>query len=99
MLHAVDQDNPVVFHDLVDDAIVAASSRPESCQFSNERLSEPARIFRNRPQYRLERSVTYFLRESIEVPQTLSRDLDLEHVRTSEMITESESFALFCFRT
>jgi hypothetical protein len=38
MLHTVDQNNLLIFEDLVDDAVVATPRRPQTLEFTNERL-------------------------------------------------------------
>jgi hypothetical protein len=95
VLHSVDQNDLVVIEDLVDDAIVATPRRPETLEFSNERLAEPARVLSDRTVYRLQSSVAHLLRELDEMTETLSRDLDLVHTATSDVIPETDPLALF----
>ena len=94
MLYAVDQNDLVVFKDLMDDAVVAPSRRPKTLEFSNQRPAEPIRIVRNRPEDRLQCSVPYVLRKSIEMTETLSRYLDLVHPATSDVILETQPLAI-----
>jgi hypothetical protein len=94
MLHTVDQNNFVV-EDLVDDAIVATPRRPEALEFSDEWLAESVRVLSDRTEDRLQSSVAHLLRESIEMTETLSRDLDLVHPATSDVILETHAVTLF----
>ena len=93
MLHTVDQNDLVVFEDLVDDAVVATSRRPKTLKFASERLAEPVRVLSNRSEDRLQCSVAHLLRKSIEMTETLSRDLDLVHPATSDVVLERHTIA------
>ena len=95
MLHTVDQNDLVIFEDLVDDAIVATPRRPKTLRFPNERFTKPVWILSNRPEDRLQCSVAHLFRKSVEMPETLSRDLDLVHRATSDVILETDPLALF----
>jgi len=91
----MDQNDLVISEDLVDDAIVATPRRPETLEFTDEWLAEPTRVVSNRPEDGLQRGVAYLLRESIEMTETLSRDLDLVHPAASDVILETDPLALF----
>jgi hypothetical protein len=95
MLHAVDQNDLLVFEDLVDDAIVAPSRRPETLEFANQRLAEPIRVLRDRTEDGLQCRVSHLVRELVEMPETLSRDLDLVHAAASDVVPETHPVALF----
>jgi hypothetical protein len=94
MLHTVNQNDLVVVEDLIDDAIIATSRRPQTLKFSNQRLSEPTRVVRNRPEDGFQCSVPHLLRELVEMAKTLSRDLDRVHPTTSDVIRETNPLAL-----
>jgi hypothetical protein len=93
MLHTVNQNDSVVVEDLRDDAIVATLHLPENPKFTNERLAEPVRLLSNRAEDRLQYSVAHLLGESLETTGTLSRDLDLVHPTTSDVVPETQSVA------
>jgi hypothetical protein len=95
MLHTVDQNHPVVFEDLVDDAIVATSRRPKTVEFANQRLPKSVRVLSDRSEDGLQRSVAHLLRELVEMTETLSRDLDLVHAAASDVVLETQPLALF----
>jgi hypothetical protein len=63
VLHAVDQNDLVVFKDLVDDAVVTTSRRPQALRFTNQRLAEPVRVFSDRPEDGLQGGVAHLVRE------------------------------------
>ena len=86
MLHSVDQNDLVIFEDLVDDAVVATPRRPETLEFSDERLAESVRVVRNRAEDGFQCSVPYLLRELVEMAEALSRDLDPVHPATSDVV-------------
>jgi len=90
----MDQNDLVVFEDLVDDAIVATPRRPETLEFTDERLAQPVRVLGDRPENGLQRSVPHLLRKSVEMLETLSRDLNLVHPVTSDMVPERHTLAL-----
>lgn len=94
MLHTVDQNDLVVFKDLVDDAVVATSRRPETLKFTNERLAEPVRVLSNRSDNGLQCSVAHLVRELVEMTKTLGCDLDLVHPPTSNVILETQPLTL-----
>jgi len=94
VLHAVDQNNLLVFEDLVDDSVVATSRRPQALEFTDQRFAEPVRVLSDRTEDRLQGSVAHLLRESVEMAETLSRDLDLVHPATSDVILETNPLAL-----
>jgi hypothetical protein len=91
----VDQNDLIVVEDLVDDAIVTAARTPESFEYTNQRLGEPIRVVRNRPEYGFQCSVSHLVREFVETAETLSRDLDLVHPATSNVVPETHPIALF----
>jgi hypothetical protein len=93
MLHTVDQNDLVVIKDLVDDAIVTTPRRPETLKFSNKGLAEAFRVLSNRSEDGLQGSVAHLLRESIEMAEALSRDLDLVHPATSNVVFETHTLA------
>lgn len=39
--------------------------------------------------------MSYFLKELVEITETLSRDLDLVHAATSDVVLETQSLAVF----
>ncbi len=94
MLYTMDQNDLVVFEDLVDDAVIATPRRPKTLKFPNERLAAPVRVLSNRSEDGLQGSVAHLLRESIKMAEALSRDLDLVHPATSDVIPEAHPFAL-----
>lgn len=93
-VHAVDQSDPVVFKDLVDDAVVAASCRPETLEFTDQRLAEPTRSVSDRTEDGLQCGVSHLLREPVEMTETLSRDLDFIHSAASDVVLETQPLAL-----
>jgi hypothetical protein len=95
MLHAVDQNDLLVLKDLVDDAVVATSRRPQALKFTNEWLAEPVRVFSDRPENGFQCSASHILRELVEMAETLGCDLDLVHPTTSDVILETDPLALF----
>jgi hypothetical protein len=95
MMHTVDQNDLVVAEDLVDDAIVTAARRPESFEFTDHRLAGSAWVLSDRPEDGLESSVPHPVRELVEVAETLSRDLDLVHAATSNVVPETHPLAPF----
>jgi hypothetical protein len=95
VLHTVDQNDLVVFKDLVDNAIVATPRRPETLEFTDEWFAEPVRVLSDRTEDRLQGSVAHLLRELVEMAETLSRDLDLVHPATSDVVAETQTLALF----
>ena len=94
MLNAVDEDDFLSLQDLVDDAVVATSGRPEAFEFSEEWLAEPLRIVGDRPQDRLERSGPHLLGQALEMPETLGGDLDLVHRPASDVVPQAQPLAL-----
>ena len=58
VLYTVDQNDLVIFEELIDDAIVATPRRPQSL----ERIVEPTWDVSDRPGDRLERSVAHIIR-------------------------------------
>jgi hypothetical protein len=94
MLHAVAQNDLIVFQDLIDDVIVAAPRRPKAVEFTDQWLAEPTRVAGDRSEDGLQRSVPYLLREPVEMTETLSRDLDLVHDATSDVVSERQPLAL-----
>ncbi len=94
MLHAVDQNDLLVFEDLVDDAVVTAPRRPKALEFTNQRLAESVRILSDRSEDGLQCSVAHLLRELVEMTKTLSRDLDFVHAATSDVVPETHPLAL-----
>jgi hypothetical protein len=50
MLHTVDQNDLLVFEDLVDDAVATAAGGPKCFEFTDERLAEPGRVLSDRPE-------------------------------------------------
>lgn len=97
MVHTVDQNELVIFEDLVDDAIVATSRRPEALEFTDQRFAEPVRVLGDRPEDRLQRGVAHILRELVEMTEPLSRDLDLVHPATSDVVLETHTLAALGF--
>jgi hypothetical protein len=95
VLHTVDQNDLVIFKDLVDDAIVATSRRPQALEFTDQRFAEPVRILSDRAEDGFQCSVPYLLRKFVEMAETLSRDLNLVHPATSDVILETDPLALF----
>jgi hypothetical protein len=95
VLHAVDQNNLLVFEDLVDDSVVATSRRPQALEFTNEWLAEPVRVLGDRTEDGLQRGDTHLLRKLVEMAETLSRDLDLVHSTASGVVSETHPLALF----
>jgi hypothetical protein len=93
MLHTVDQNDLVVFKDLVDDAIVATSRRPQALELTDQRFAEPVRILGDRAEDGFQCSVPHLLRKLVEMAKTLSRDLDLVHPATSDVILETHTLA------
>jgi hypothetical protein len=94
MVHTVDKNDLVVFEDLVDDAVVATPRRPQTLEFTSERLSEPVRVLSDRSEDRLQRSPAHFVRESFERTETLTCDLDLVHSATSDVVPERHTLGL-----
>jgi len=94
MLNAVDQNYVVVLEDLVDDAVVASPSRPESFEFSEKRLAEPLRILGDRPQDRLECSGPHLLGQAMEMPESLGGDLDLVQRTVSDRVSQAQPLSL-----
>jgi hypothetical protein len=91
----VDQNDLVVFKDLVDDAIVATPRRPQTLKFTNQWLSEAVRILSDRPEDGFQCSVSHLLGKLVEMAETLSGDLDLVHPATSDVVLEAQPLALF----
>jgi hypothetical protein len=48
MLHTVDQNDLIVLEDLVDDAVVATSRRPQALESTNQRLAKSVRVLSDR---------------------------------------------------
>ena len=94
MLHTVDQNDPVIFKDLVDDAIVATSRRPQALEFTDQRFAEPVRVLSDRAEDGFQCSVPYLLRKFVEMAETLSRDLNLVHPATSDVVLDPQPLAL-----
>jgi len=92
-LHAVDQNDLVIFEDLVDDAVAATSRRPETLEISDERLAEPVRVVSDRTENGFQCSVPYLLRKSVEMTETLSRGLNLVHPATSDVVLKTQPLA------
>ncbi len=95
MLHTVDQNDLVVFEDLVDDAIVAASRRPKTLEFANQRLAKSVWVLSNRSEDGLQRCVAHLLGELVEMTETLGRDLNLVHAAALDVVLERQPLALF----
>jgi len=95
----MDQDDLLVFEDLVDDAIVASSRRPQTLEFTNQRLAETVRVLSDRPEDGLQCGVAHLLRKLVEMTETLSRDLNLVHPATSDVVLETHSLALLSVAT
>ncbi len=95
MLHAVDQNDLLVFEDLIDDAVVAAAGRPETLQFYNQRYAGTVRVLGDRHEDGLQSSVAHLLEELVEMTKTPSRDLNLVHPATSDVVPETHTLALF----
>jgi hypothetical protein len=95
MLHAVDQNDLLVFKDLIDNAIVATRRWPETFEFADQRFAEPMRVLSDRSEDRLQGSVAHLLGELLEMAETLGCDLDLVHPATSDVILETDPLALF----
>jgi hypothetical protein len=95
VLHSVDQDDLIVFEDLVDDAVVATPRRPQSLEFTDQRLAESARVLSDRTEDGLQRRVAHLLREFVEMAETLSRNLDLVHPATSDVILQTHAVTFF----
>ena len=94
MLHAVDQNELVILEDRKDDAGIATWRRPETLEFTNQRLVEPMRVLSNRSEDGLQCGVAHVLRELVEMAETLSRDLDLVHLATSDAIPKTQPIVL-----
>jgi hypothetical protein len=94
-LYTVDQNDLVIFRNLIDDAIVATSRRPQALEFTDQRLAEPVGVLCDWTEDWLERGMAHLLRKFVEMAETLSRDLDLVHAATSDVILETEPLALF----
>jgi len=99
VLHTVDQNDLVVFKDLVDDAVATAARRPQALEFTDQRLADTVRVLSDRPQDGLQRSVSHLLRKLVEMAETLSRDLDLVHAATSHVVLETQPLTLFSVST
>lgn len=67
MLYSVDQNNLGIFDDLVDDAVVATSCRPETLELAYQRFAEPLRIVCYRSEDGLQGGVSHLVWESIEM--------------------------------
>jgi len=67
-------------------AVIATPRRPETVEFSDERLAEPARVARKWTEDGLQGSVSHRLGKLVEMAGTLSRNLDLVHTATSEVV-------------
>jgi hypothetical protein len=91
----VDQNDLVIFKGLVDDAIVATSRRPQALEFTDQRFAEPVRVLSDRAEDGFQCSVPHLLRKFVEMAETLSRDLDLVHPATSDVILETYAVTLF----
>ncbi len=95
VLHAVDQNDPVGFENLVDGAVVATSRGSEILEFTNERLPEPVRVVSDRPEDGLQSSISYLLGEPVEMMETLRRDPNFVHSSASNVVLEPQPLALF----
>lgn len=94
VLNSVDHDDVVMFEDLIDDAVVASSSRSETLEFTHEWFPETQRILGKRSEDGSEGGVADLVGELVEVAKTLRRDLDLVHRVGSDLIAETNPLAL-----
>ena len=94
VLYSVDEHDLLVFEDLVDDAVIAASCRPEILQFAYERFAEPLRVVCDRPKDGLQCRLAHLVWESVEMTETLGGDLDLVHAVASDVVAETQPLAL-----
>jgi hypothetical protein len=93
-LHAVDQNNLLVFEDFVDDAVVASSRRPQTLELTDQWLAEPVRVLSDRSEDGFQCSVAHLVRKSVEMKEALSRDLDFVHAAASDVVLETQPLAL-----
>jgi hypothetical protein len=94
MLNPVDQNDLVLFEDLVDDAVVAAPCGAEALEFTYQRLPEPLGVLGDWPEDGLQGCMPHLVGKSDEVAQTLRGDLDLVHEAASDVIAETKPLAL-----
>jgi hypothetical protein len=90
----MDQNDLVIFGDLVDNAVVTAARRPETLEFTDEWLAESVRVLSDRTEDGLQRGMAHLLRELVEMAEPLSRDLNLVHAATSDVALETHTLAL-----
>ncbi len=88
VLDAVDQNDLVIRENLVDDAVIAATGGMQAFEFANQRLAEPLRVLGDCLNDRRQRSLSNLWWEQVQVPETLRRDLNLVHVRASDVVPE-----------
>jgi hypothetical protein len=76
VVDAKDGDSSSVVVDLVDDAIGAASRRPQSRQFALPRMTDSARVLGQRSDHELDDRGRHALREASELSLGGGRDLE-----------------------
>lgn len=91
MLHLVDQHGVCFVVDLVDDSVVAPSSRPQPVELTFERLANPPRLLRQRPEDQLDGSGPDLVRKPVEVTKPFAGDPDLVHAGRSGAVFASPS--------
>ena len=74
MFDAKDVDEPLVIVDLVDHAIGAAPSRPESSEFTLEWMSDPVAVLAERTDQELDDCSGHTIRKSRELAFSRRRD-------------------------
>jgi hypothetical protein len=67
MLNPVNQNGLIVFGDLVDDAIVAASCGSETFEFAYERYPDPGRVVGDWPENGFQGCQSHLVRKTVEV--------------------------------
>lgn len=87
MLHAVDQDDRLVFDDPVDDPIRPAARRMQALELTDERFAA-MRVVRQRPEDGLQSGKADLAGKPIQVTETLRRDLDFVHEERSDPVAQ-----------
>jgi hypothetical protein len=93
VLYTVDKEDACRFVDFVDHSELPPASRVQSFQLSPERLAGPLGILGDRAKDCLEDCGSDLLGQSVEVPDTLRRDLNL--IGHLQLILEAEPLS-FC---
>ncbi len=83
----------LVLEDLVDDAVVTASCRAESLEFTDQWFSKPSGVVGDGPEDSRQGSIPNLVGELVEMAQTLRRDFDLVHGAVSDVVAETKSLA------